>query len=363
MSRRVCSIRCAWPRGRRTPGSVTSTRSVRRRSLELGLAQLARRAARPAPRAPAGRGSARRRARAARRAEASPARAAPGRAAPCGRAPRCAPPRARPSRRAAAMRAGRVRDEGFEVHGGRVVYRTWPPPTTGSAGATTPGAGRSPRTSRSTSTWRCDRGGPVLEIGVGSGRVAVPTALAGVPVVGVDTLAGDARAGPGAGGAARPSPLELVRGRHARPARPGHVPARHGAVPGVPAPARRRRAAGRPAGAARPAASPAGRSPSTCSIPTRADIAETHDRWIEREPGIEERALWDEARAAPRARRCAPATSRPRWSSGGSSPHDWRRLLAEAGFERIQGYGWFDRRPLEPGATDSVWVAHRASTG
>ena len=32
-----------------------------------------------------------------------------------------------------------------------------------------------------------DCGGPVLEIGVGSGRVAVPVALAGAPVVGVDT--------------------------------------------------------------------------------------------------------------------------------------------------------------------------------
>ena len=29
-------------------------------------------------------------------------------------------------------------------------------------------------------------GGPVLEVGVGSGRVAVPTALAGIEVVGVD---------------------------------------------------------------------------------------------------------------------------------------------------------------------------------
>ena len=30
-------------------------------------------------------------------------------------------------------------------------------------------------------------GGPVLELGVGSGRVAVPTALAGITVVGVDS--------------------------------------------------------------------------------------------------------------------------------------------------------------------------------
>jgi ubiquinone/menaquinone biosynthesis C-methylase UbiE len=33
-------------------------------------------------------------------------------------------------------------------------------------------------------------GGPVLEIGVGSGRVAVPTALVGIAVVGVDNSPG-----------------------------------------------------------------------------------------------------------------------------------------------------------------------------
>ena len=31
-----------------------------------------------------------------------------------------------------------------------------------------------------------ESGGPVLEIGVGSGRIAIPTALAGIVVVGVD---------------------------------------------------------------------------------------------------------------------------------------------------------------------------------
>src|SRR5438034_8902523 len=33
-------------------------------------------------------------------------------------------------------------------------------------------------------------GGPVLELGVGTGRIAVPTAAAGVPVVGVDASQG-----------------------------------------------------------------------------------------------------------------------------------------------------------------------------
>ncbi|MDE3189186.1 MAG: class I SAM-dependent methyltransferase, partial [Acidobacteriota bacterium] len=33
-------------------------------------------------------------------------------------------------------------------------------------------------------------GGPVVELGVGTGRIAVPTAMAGVHVIGVDSSAG-----------------------------------------------------------------------------------------------------------------------------------------------------------------------------
>ena len=43
-----------------------------------------------------------------------------------------------------------------------------------------------------------------------------------------------------------------------------------------------------------------------------------------------------------------------------ADPEDWRRLLEAAGFANIEGFGWFDRRPLEPGSTDSVWVARGA---
>ncbi len=41
--------------------------------------------------------------------------------------------------------------------------------------------------------------GPVVELGVGTGRIAVPTALAGVRVIGVDSSARDARGVPAAG--------------------------------------------------------------------------------------------------------------------------------------------------------------------
>src|SRR6185312_14188106 len=154
----------------------------------------------------------------------------------------------------------------------------------------------------------------------------------------------DARAGAAAGGAARSAPDARARG-HARPARAGVVPARDGAVPRLPAPVRRRRAAGRPAGAARPA-------------PARLDVAETHGRWIEREPGIDERALWDEdARRLELTVRAGDVHAEMQlwWIE----PHRLRALLDEAGFEKVRGYGWFDRRPLEPDATDSVWTARR----
>ena len=62
--------------------------------------------------------------------------------------------------------------------------------------------------------------------------------------------------------------------------------------------------------------------------PDRADIAETHDRWIEREPGIEERAHWDEA-----GRRLASSATAGRVEllSG-----------ASGGIERIDGWSEMD---------------------
>jgi SAM-dependent methyltransferase len=95
--------------------------------------------------------------------------------------------------------------------------------------------------------------------------------------------------------------------------------------------------------------------------PDRLDIAETHGRWIEREPGIDERALWDEdARRLDLAVRAGEVCAEMElwWIE----PDGWRALLEDAGFERITAFGWFDRRPLAPHATDSVWTAHRPTS-
>jgi SAM-dependent methyltransferase len=203
-------------------------------------------------------------------------------------------------------------------------------------------------------------GGPVLELGVGSGRVAVPTALAGVAVVGVDSS---------------PAMLELARRR----AEPHDVDLRLveadmltlpdlGRFALVTIPFRallhlssdaERRAV---LAAARERLSPGGVLAFDVFHPDADDIAETHGRWLEREPGIWERATWDaSARQLELAVRTgdSEATMDLWWLD----PADWRRLLGEAGFCGVEAYGWFDRSPLLPGAVDSVWVAQHRLDG
>jgi SAM-dependent methyltransferase len=201
-------------------------------------------------------------------------------------------------------------------------------------------------------------GGRVLELGVGSGRIAVPLALAGVDVVGVDlspVMLDLARA------RARPHGLDLVlvEGDMRRPPPLGRfalviIPFR--ALLHLPDD-RERLTVLR---AARRLLVPGGTLAFDVFHPDRADIEDTHERWIERERGIDERAVWN------RDERALELTVRSRGVSAAmrlwwADPHDWRRLLEEAGFVDIEAYGGFDRRPLRSGDTDSVWVAHRAA--
>jgi SAM-dependent methyltransferase len=203
-------------------------------------------------------------------------------------------------------------------------------------------------------------GGPVLEVGVGSGRVAVPMAIAGVRVVGVDSS---------------PVMLELARERaapHGVALELVEADMRDlpdlGTFALVVVPFRaflhlredsERLAVLR---ALRERLRPGGTLAFDVFHPDHLDIAETHDRWMEREPGIGERACWDEAgrRLVLSVRTDGVVADMELWWI---DPGDWRALLERAGFERISVHGWFDGRPLEPGATDSVWVARRAVTG
>jgi SAM-dependent methyltransferase len=109
--------------------------------------------------------------------------------------------------------------------------------------------------------------------------------------------------------------------------------------------------------AARELLVPGGRLIFDVFAPGADDIAETHGRWLEREPEIFERADWDtEARTLTLSVRgpAGETTMALAWLPA----QEWRRLLGEAEFEVEALYGWFDRRPFS-GGEDMVWVARR----
>jgi SAM-dependent methyltransferase len=200
-------------------------------------------------------------------------------------------------------------------------------------------------------------GGPVVELGVGTGRIAVPIARAGVRVIGVDDSAGMlAVAGEAARAAGVDGLLDLRRGDMRRPpvrARVNLVVIPFRALLHMRTEADRLTALR----AARRVLRPEGRLIFDVFEPGADDIESTHARWLEREPGIFERADWDsDARTL---------TLSVRGPSGAStmtlawlSPPEWHALLERAGFDVDAIYGWFDRRPYT-GGEDVVFVASR----
>jgi len=198
-------------------------------------------------------------------------------------------------------------------------------------------------------------GGPVVELGVGTGRIAVPIAADGIRVIGVDSSRGMlevcARRAALAG-----VPVDLRLGDLREP------PARE-RVPLVICPFRsmlhmhsdedRRRALA----AARKLLRPDGRFVFDVFTPGAEDIEQTHDRWLEREPGIFELARWDQTARTLTLTVRGPddeTTMALAWLS----VDEWRGLLEESGFEVEACYGWFDRKPFD-GGDDSVWVARK----
>jgi SAM-dependent methyltransferase len=196
-------------------------------------------------------------------------------------------------------------------------------------------------------------GGPVVELGVGTGRIAIPLAADGIRVIGVDSsramLDVCARRAALAG-----VELDLRVGDLREP------PVRE-RVPLVICPFRsllhmdtdddRRRVLA----SVRKLLRPGGRFAFDVFTPGADDIAQTQDRWLEREPGIFELANWDEV-----ARTLTLTVRGPNGETTMAlawlSPEEWRALLEDSGFEVEACYGWFDRKPFT-GGDDSVWIA------
>jgi SAM-dependent methyltransferase len=200
-------------------------------------------------------------------------------------------------------------------------------------------------------------GGPIVELGVGTGRIAIPTADAGVRVIGVDSS---------------PGMLEVCRRRAENAGVTELLDLRLGDLAAPPVSERVRlvtcpfraylhlhdeTARLGALRAARKLLVPGGRLIFDVFAPQRDDIEETHGRWIEREPGIFERADWDE-----QARTLTLSVRGP----GGEttmllawiSERQWRQTLRRAGFAVERCYGWFDYRPFR-GGEDMVFVARR----
>jgi SAM-dependent methyltransferase len=203
--------------------------------------------------------------------------------------------------------------------------------------------------------------GPVVELGVGTGRIAVPVAAAGISVIGVDSSAGMleiCREAADLAGVAEK--LDLRIGDYSRPPVAERVrlvlcPFRaylhlHGEAERLQA-----------LRAAYDLLVPGGRLVFDVFTPSREDIEETHGRWLEREPGIFERADWDTAKRVLTLSLRGP-DSETTMELAWVSQAEWRALLHEAGFAVNACYGWFDRRPWD-NQEDSIWIATRRGVG
>jgi SAM-dependent methyltransferase len=202
-----------------------------------------------------------------------------------------------------------------------------------------------------------EAGSPVVELGVGTGRIAVPTALAGVQLIGVDRSAGM---------------LQVCHDAAERAGVADFLDLREGDLRDPPVTERVRLVTCpfraylhlttdedrlRALRAAHRLLVPGGRLVFDIFEPSDEDVESTHARWLEREPGIFERADWDlRTRTLTLSLRSGDDAST--MALAWLSPPEWRTLIEQAGFRVEAHYGWFDRRPWS-GGEDSVWVAVR----
>ena len=201
-------------------------------------------------------------------------------------------------------------------------------------------------------------GGPVVELAVGTGRIAIPVAVAGIDVIGVDSS---------------PAMLEVARAAAKEAGVSDRIDLRLGdlreppvseRVPLVICPFRSllhmktEDEKLRALRAARKLLEPGGTFVFDVFSPSREDIEETDGRWLEREPGIFERADWDEdARTLSLSVRSDDGSATTFGLHWVSAP-EWLRLLDEAELAVEALYGWFDGRPHD-GDEDMVFVTRR----
>jgi SAM-dependent methyltransferase len=198
-------------------------------------------------------------------------------------------------------------------------------------------------------------GGPVVELACGTGRISVPIAKTGIRVIGVDASAGMlavAREFAVAEGVE----LDLRLGDLREPPVAERVPLvliPFRSLLHMTTESERLRALR----AARELLTSGGRLVFDVFAPSAEDVEDTHGRWLEREPGIFERADWDEGERTLTLsvrRGDEASTMHLAWLS----PPEWRLLLDRAGFDVEAQWGWFDRRPYS-GGEDVVFAAVR----
>jgi SAM-dependent methyltransferase len=198
-------------------------------------------------------------------------------------------------------------------------------------------------------------GGPVVELGVGTGRVALPIARAGIRVIGIDVSE---------------AMLEICRREVKRAGLTDLVDLRRGdfrsppisdVVPLVTCPYRsfqhlesdadRLRALS----AIRTILQPGGRF--VFDVVSLRDTGRPDSDWIERAPGVLEKDEFDwDGRVIHVTLRSVTGETRLRFTW--ITREEWRRLFEQAGFAIHACYGWFDLSPCAAGI-HSIWVIER----
>jgi SAM-dependent methyltransferase len=199
-------------------------------------------------------------------------------------------------------------------------------------------------------------GGPVIEIGVGTGRIAIPLAVAGHRVIGID------RSAPMLAQLAdRAAAAGVTIETHAADLRdlPALPPADRVLAPfrvllHLATDAERLAFLER----ARELLVPGGRLVFDVFEPTPGDVKMTQRRWMTRDSGVREFPSWDVA--AGTLDLTVRFRGRETTMHLSYIPGDrWRELLDEAGLHVIAAYEGFEGRRFRGRPGDSAWIAER----